>query len=64
MHATVVAADYLAVELGANVRRRSLWWVLEIGSMQLVRSVLSKHEESVQKQHSSFIQSVQKQHSA
>ena len=39
MHATVTAADYLAVELVANVRRRSLWCVLEIGSMQLVKVV-------------------------
>jgi hypothetical protein len=39
MHATVIAVDYLAVDLVASVRRHSLWWVLEIGSMQLVRMV-------------------------
>ena len=36
MHATVTVADYSAVELVANVRRRSLWCILEIGRMQLV----------------------------
>ena len=39
MHATVTAADYLAVELVANVRRCSLWWALDNGSIQLVRVV-------------------------
>jgi hypothetical protein len=39
MHATVIAVDYLAVDLVASVRRHSLWWVLEIGSMQLARVV-------------------------
>ena len=39
MHATVTAVDYLAVELVANVRRHSLCWVLEIGSMQLAKVV-------------------------
>ena len=39
MHASVTAADYLVVELVANVKRHSLWLVLETRSMQLVRVV-------------------------